>query len=620
MKPSAAVAPYLDTLIKYEPFSEMGEDALARLFANARVSYHAHGETLIAPGADVTECWLVLQGRVRGERTSDSTMSALELTTGEMFPVGAVLTGRPAISRFYAEDELFALRIPSRDFAEATRHSAVLSDFCDRRLTFLLERSRRALQASYVAHESAEQQLPKPLSSLIRRAPLSVTAGVSIRDALMRMQDAAVGSIIIVDDARKPVAIMTERDIIPRVVLAGQSVDAPIMTIATAGVATLPIDATATDAALLMAERGFRHVVVVDGYGALSGIVSERDLFALQRHTLTGVSGEIGRAVSVTQLAVCADDARQLARNLIAQGVEALTMTRFVSRLNDQITRRLLDLVAARHGLSAADGCWLALGSEGRHEQTISTDQDNALILGPNCDKERALAAAREVNEALARCGFPLCKGNIMAGNPALALSVDEWRAQFTSWIERGDPQSLLQANIFFDIRPLWGDASLATAVQQEVLARAAANERFLKQLAHNALAVEPPLNWLGNLSSTADVNGEQVIDLKRFGVRPFVDAARVLALAHAVPATNTVERLQMLTTKGNLNAREVREWNDAFSFVQGLRMRAQERNRLADAPNAIVISQLSPMDARILKECFRQARKLQQRIAADYP
>jgi len=620
VKPSAAVAPYLDTLVKYEPFSEMGDDALARLLANARVSYHAHGETLIAADTRVNECWMVLQGRVRGERNADSTMAALELTTGEMFPVGALLTERPVISRFYAEDEVFALRVPAADFVAATQHSAVLSDFCDRRLTFLLERSRRALQASYVAHESAEQQLPKPLSALVRRTPLSVTSDASIRDALIRMQGAAVGSIVIVDDAQRPIAIVTERDIIPRVVLAGVSIDAPVMSIATTGVSTLPADATATDAALLMAERGFRHVVVVDGSGVLSGIVSERDLFALQRHTLTGVSGEIGRAASVAQLAVCAADARQLARNLIAQGVEALTMTRFVSQLNDQITRRLLDLIADKHGLSAADGCWLALGSEGRHEQTISTDQDNALILGPHCDKERALTAAREVNEALALCGFPLCKGNIMAGNPALALTVDEWRAQFTTWIERGDPQSLLQANIFFDMRPLWGDATLATAVQQDVLARAAANERFLKQLAHNALAVEPPLNWLGNLSATADVNGEQVIDLKRFGVRPFVDAARVLALAHAVPATNTVERLQTLTTKGNLNAREVTEWNDAFSFVQGLRMRAQERNRLVDAPNAVVVSQLSPMDARILKECFRQARKLQQRLAVDYP
>ena len=620
MKPSPAVAPYIDTLNRSEPFAEMNSDEIARLLANASVSYHAPGETLLALGQAVTECWVVLQGRVRGEREPDAGVAALELHAGEMFPVGAVLTGRSAVSRFFAEDEVFALHIPSADFIEATRHSAVLADFCDRRMSFLLERSRRALQNSYVANQSAEQHLPKPLLSLVRRPPLCVAPDTSIKAALTHMQDAAVGSVVVVDTAGKPLAIITERDIVPRVVLAAVDIEASVMGIATTPVATLGQRETATDAALLMAERGFRHVVVVDDIGAVCGVVSERDLFALQRHTLTGIGGEIRRAKTLSQLTVCALDARQLARNLIAQGVEALAMTRFVSHLNDQITRRLLDLVSARHGLSANNGCWIALGSEGRHEQTISTDQDNALILSSDCNKTIALAAAREVNEGLAACGFPLCKGNIMASNPALALTFDEWRGQFTNWLERGDPKSLLQANIFFDLRALWGNAELASTLQRDVLAHASANQRFLKQLADNAREVEPPLNWLGNLSATDEVDGAAVVDLKRFGIRPFVDAARVLALASACAETNTVERLQALQKIGKLTSREVSEWRDAFSFVQSLRMRAQERNPIASAPNSVAIADLSPMDARILKDCFRQARKLQQRLAVDYP
>ena len=620
MKPSPAVAPYIDTLTRSEPFDEMSGDELARLLANASVSYHAPGETLLALGQAVTECWVVLQGEVRGEREPDAGIEALELHAGEMFPVGAVLTGRSVASRFFARDEVFALHIPAADFIEATRHSAVLADFCARRMSFLLERSRRALQNSYVANQSAQQHLPKPLSSLLRRTPPCVSPDTSVKSALTQMQEAAVGSVVVVDAAGKPLGIVTEHDLVPRVVLTAADIDAPVISIATTPVATLRQNETATDAALLMAERGFRHVVVIDDHGAVCGVVSEHDLFALQRHTLTGISGEIRRAKGVSQLAVCASDARQLAHNLIAQGVEALTMTRFVSHLNDQITRRLLDLVSTSHGLSANDGCWIALGSEGRHEQTISTDQDNALILGDGCDKAIALATAREVNDGLAECGFPLCKGNIMASNPALALTLDEWRAQFTDWIERGDPNSLLQANIFFDLRALWGNAELATTLQRDVLAEASGNKRFLKQLSDNAREVEPPLNWLGKLSATDEVEGVAVVDLKRFGVRPFVDAARVLALASARPETNTIERLQALQVAGKLTSRELSEWRDAFSFVQALRMRAQESNPIASAPNSVVIADLSPMDARILKDCFRQARKLQQRLAVDYP
>jgi CBS domain-containing protein len=622
MKHSAAT-PYLEILAAHEPFSEMTAADREALLANAKVSYHEPRETLIAANSRAEECWIVVGGRVRGDRGNggdDKSIGALELTVGEMFPIGALLTARPVISHFFAEDEVFALRISAKDFLAAVDRSHALADFCDRRLTYLLERSRKALQASYVAEGSSEQQLPRTLSNLIRQEPITVDQSVSIRNTLQTMQLRAIGSMVVIDEARKPIGILTERDIIPRVVLANADIDAPMISIATKPVATLPTSATAVDAALLMAERGFRHVVVVDDAGAIAGIVSERDLFALQRHTLTGVSGAISRANSVAQLAVCASDARQLARNLIAQGVESLTMTRFVSRLNDQIAQRLISLAAKHHNVAENDLCWVALGSEGRHEQTISTDQDNALILRDSIDRDTVSKFAKEVNESLAQCGFPLCKGNIMASNPALALSVAEWQARFFDWIERGDPTSLLQANIFFDLRPLWGDAQLAHSLHTTILGAAAKNQRFLKQLSDNALATEPPLNWLGNLSATAEVGGRQIVDLKRFGVRPFVDAARVLALAHEVVATNTVERLQALVEKGKVQPNEVREWTDAFGFLQSLRLRAQEKNQLSDMPNAVVIDALSPMDARILKECFRQARKLQQRLAADYP
>ncbi len=620
MKAAPAAQPYLEALAAHHPFSEMSSSELGALLSNALVTYHPAGETLIEAGKIAAECWIVLQGRVRGERPADVAVGALELTAGEMFPIGALMTERAVVSRFFCETEIFALRIPADDFRRGAQKSSVLADFCARRLTFLLERSRKALQESYAVEGGREQQLPRTLQSLIRRAAVSTRAGQSIRDSLALMQQHAVGSLVIVDDAQHPIGIVTERDIVPRVVLAGRSPDDAIATIATKPVATLPMHASSVDAALLMAERGFRHVVVVDQIGALAGIVSERDLFALQRHTLTGVSGAINRSNSIAQLAVCATDARQLARNLIAQGVEALTMTRFVSRLNDQLVRRVIDLIAPTHGVSAGEVCWIALGSEGRHEQTISTDQDNALILAPGVSQLRALDLAKEVNAALDQCGFPLCKGKIMASNPALVLSVEDWCARFAEWIERGDPESLLQANIFFDLRALWGDVSMAHTLQAQVLRQASENQRFLKQLSDNVLSVEPPLNWLGNLSATAEIKGRQVIDLKRFGVRPFVDAARVLALAHSVSATNTIERLQAVAALGKVQPNELSEWKDAFGFLQSVRLRAQERAEFPDLPNAVAIDSLSPMDARILKECFRQARKLQQRVAADYP
>lgn len=621
MATAAAVEPYLDLLRSHEPFSGMTLAECMRLFAHARVSYHAPGETLLEANVRARECWIVLSGRVHGDRAGgESGALALELVAGEMFPIGAILTGRPTISRFYAEDEVFALRLPAEDFVTCAREIPVLSDFCDKRLTFLLERSQKALAASYAAEGTAEQAIPKPLASLIRRRPITVGPEATIEDALRLMQQHAIGSVMAVDAERRPLAILTERDVVPRIVLAQVPITRPLVEVASQPVASLTAEHTATDAALLMAERGFRHIAVVDRDGRLEGVVSERDLFALQRHTLTGLSGAIKRAESIGQLVICAADARQLAKNLVAQGVQPLTMTRFVSRLNDQIVQRLLDWVAPRHAIDPTRVCWIALGSEGRHEQTISTDQDNALILADGEVPANVAAFAREMNDALDQCGFPLCKGNIMASNPELALPLAGWREKFAGWIDRGSPQALLSANIFFDLRPLWGDVRLADTLRADVLERAAATPRFLKQLADNALDTEPPLNWLGNLAATEDIDGRQVIDLKRYGIRPFVDAARVLALAHRVAATNTVERLERLGEAKALRADEVRQWVDAFGFLQGLRLRVQQEAAFPGAPNAVALDALSPMDARILKECFRQARKLQQRLRSDYP
>src|SRR5690606_36233524 len=259
-----------------------------------------------------------------------------------------------------------------------------------------------------------------------------------------------------------------------------------------------------------------------------------------------------------------------------------------ISRLNDQLSSRLIDLVAARRGMSLQHVCWLALGSEGREEQTIATDQDNGLIVDDAFagDLEIWLAFAREVNEGLDACGYPLCKGGIMASNPKWCLPLAKWQALFDGWIDRGDPQSLLNASIFFDFRALAGDSTLASSLR----------ERVTRQ--------------------------EAVVDLKLNGTAPFVVGARVLALAAGIRETGTAERFQALSAVGRLTEDDVRGWVDSFQFLQGLRLRVQHRlaNGSTGNPNLLDTRELSGIDRRILKDAFREARKLQQRLALDYP
>ena len=266
--------------------------------------------------------------------------------------------------------------------------------------------------------------------------------------------------------------------------------------------------------------------------------------------------------------------------------------------------------------------CWIALGSEGRFEQTLSSDQDNGIIFVGTAEadalRSRLLPFARRVNDALSSCGFPLCKGNVMAGNPQWCLTETEWRDQFTSWIREPTPERLLNANIFFDFRPLYGEAALAERLRDWLLARTQDNKLFLRLMVQNALQTEPPLGLIRAFQVSDEPGSEGTLDLKKRGARIFVDAARVFALALGSRFTGTADRLRHAGENVKADPRHVEATVDAFHYLQVLRLRAQEHPHPA-SPNRVEPYSLNEVDQRMLKETFRQARKLQQRLKETY-
>ncbi len=392
---------------------------------------------------------------------------------------------------------------------------------------------------------------------------------------------------------------------------------------------SLPPQALAHEAALTMAKHGFRHVLVVENE-QLVGLVSEKDLFALQRVGLRQIGSAIRHAETVDVLKQCAADIRKMAHNMMAQGVAPEQLTQFISAFNDLLTARVVELECKASGLTGTplhDGlCWMALGSEGRFEQTLNTDQDNAIIFtipdGMDAEQVRAqlLPVAKRINDALALCGFPLCQGGIMAGNPKWCLSLEEWKRAFSAWISGGSPEALLHATIFFDFRSLYGASHLAEDLRQWLARVASDNSRFLHLMAENALRNRPPLGVVRDFV----VGKENTLDLKVNGITPFVDAARIFSLAAGVAQTNTIQRLRASAAKMNLHASEIDAWVDALLYIQVLRLRhhdeASEHGSCEETlDNRINPERLNELDRRILKEAFRQARKLQARLALEY-
>lgn len=607
-------------LARFTPFSEMAAADLDVFLANSRQQYYAPDEVLVAPDHGVvSSLFYIRQGAVSGKRgLAEIQGGAFQYEAGDLFPTSAALAGRAVTATYTASSDVFVLALPVAQMRVLAQRSPPFADFLNRRVLKFLDLSRQALQVAYASQALAEQSLETPLCDLMHSPPVSCSPETLLREALGEMQRRRVGSILVRGDQGEPQGILSRMDVLGRVTLPGVALETPIRDVMVTPVHALTHEHTAEDAALLMSRHGIRHVPVTRD-GVLVGIVSERDLFALQRLSLQQVSTSIRNAADLATLKLVAQDIRRFARNLVSQGVQARQLTALISHLNDVLTQRLLELVASARGVVLDRMCWVALGSEGRGEQTIATDQDNALILPDDIGRsecEAVLAFAREVNLALDACGYPLCKGGIMAGNPDCCLSLGEWRARFARWIGQGAPEDLLKASIYFDFRALAGDMNLARNLRAEVGEGARGTPRFLKQLALNALERQPPLNWMGGIS--ADDGG--FIDLKLQGAAIFVDAARLYTLAQGLDATATRERLLGVGPMLGVSAGEYEAWVRGFEFLQMLRLQIQLQGGADQThPNRIALDSLNDIDRRILKEAFRVARSLQQRMALDY-
>lgn len=618
--PPGLLAGLRPELVRHPPFAQMMDPALDFFLSRAEQRYYAPGEILLEPAAGaVTELFWVRQGSVTGVRgMAELSGGAFQYEAGDLFPVGAAMAQRPVTATYRAIADTFVLVLPGAAMRELAAASPEFADFLNRRVARFVELSQRALQVAYASQTLAEQSLETPLGELVQRVPVTCSPATPLREALAQMHARRIGSIVVTGEGGAVQGILTRYDVLGRVALAEVPLDTPVRRVMVQPVHVLTATDTAQDAALLMSREGIRHVPVTRD-GQLAGLVSERDLFALQRLSLKQVSTSIRAAEDLDTLKLVARDIRRFARNLLGQGVQARQLTALVSHLNDVLTERLLELLAPAHGIALAEVCWLALGSEGRGEQTVATDQDNALVLPDDWDTGRraaALAFGRAVNVALAECGYPLCRGGIMAGEPGCCLTLREWRERFSQWIEHGAPQDLLNANIYFDLRPLAGQGELARRLQAEVLESARRNPRFLKQMALNALAHGAPLNWLGGI----DVDAAGTVDLKLQGTAIFVDAARLYALAHGIAETGTRARMEAVGRRIGPAPQEYEAWVASFEYLQMLRLRIQLEGMAAPGqPNRLRVEDLNDIDRRVLKESFRFARLLQQRLQLDY-
>ena len=622
--PSEDVA--YEFLRQHVPFDRMSEEAVRSIVPRLRLARYPKDATILsAQGGEVTHLHVVQEGLVGSRPNNAQADPDRTLGPGELFPIGALSAGGATTRVFHAVQDTTCLLLSRADFLALRQVSPEFERYCTQAITETLRQALESLYGQYSQRAAEQQTLTRTLSELVRNAPVACPASMTIGEAAQRMADARVRTIVALDDQGAPRGMFTLVDLLRRVVLPGLPLSTPLAEVMTSPIVTLPGSSTAYEAMHEMAERGVRQVAVVEN-GALHGVVNERDLFALQRVSMRQVTESLHSADTIDRLKGAAEDIHRLTQNLLAQGVSAEPLTRTIAALNDALSRRAIELVRVRHDLAGVDWCWLALGSEGRGEQTFATDQDNALLfVAPDPGqveprRGRLLAFARDVNAALAVLGFPLCPGSVMASNPELCLSMEEWKAKFLTWIREPTPQALLNANIMFDFRGLFGETALANSLRQWLFGFTEANPVFLRMMVQNALSVEPPVGIIRTFAvddAPPEVKG--TLDLKARGTRLFVDCARVFALARGIHDTGTASRLRLAGAALRVEPRHVEATVEAFHFLQFLRLRQQDVAPDGAVANRIDPYSLNEVSQRMLREAFRQAKQLQDRLRLSY-
>ena len=616
-------------LREHAPFSNMDDAHLAHFAEHASLRFYADEDVVLSPDdGPVRRFYVVKQGRIRGERHNDKdgkTETTFEISQGECFPLAALIGERPTRTLHRASGDTFCLSIEHDAFVTLFSDSDPFRDFCLRGVSSLLDQVNQRIQSGAMASMGSSNSLDTPLERYALRNPIVCSPDLPVRKAVARMHENNVGSIIITDDERHPTGIFTLRDLRTMVAEEKGPLDTPVSQVMTRDPICLTAHADAFEAALLMAEHHFAHLCVIDEERRLIGVVSERDLFALQRVDLVNLARTIGTASHLRTLVSLRSDVSRLVDAMLAHGADSGQVVKIITTLNDVTVRRVLELNIKKND-PGIPFTWLTFGSEGRQEQTLLTDQDNGILFdtpqGMTEDqvREKLLPFAQTVNQELAECGFTLCKGNIMASNPKLCLSGKEWDDWFIRFIDASTPQNLVYSSIFLDMRAVFGPTKPLEDLFDKVLTRIRKNALFQKMLAGNAITRRPPLTMFRSFRYASD-GRKHTLDLKRQGLAPFVEAVRVFALANGVEEANTLERMDRLVAREVFDPKDANAWKEAYSLIQAIRMRAHQEmlDRGEPLSNYINPDDLNPLDRRILRESFRQAQRLQQKLEVTY-
>lgn len=420
-----------------------------------------------------------------------------------------------------------------------------------------------------------------PVRDFCRRQLITCSVNDTVKAAAEVMRELKISSLLACDDGGKPIGVMTDRDLRNKVVADGLDAERlRVADIMTSPVISVQEDDTLFEVLYQMSRHRIHRIGVVDQNNALVGFINESDIIRLQNRSPQHLLKAIDEASTIEELRQIHLESDQLIVFLSRNGVGTRDLVPLISLFNDQLAEKLVALLTREQFSDIGRySTFLVLGSEGRREQTLKTDQDNAIIFSDAATTEQ-IAEIEKFSQALIAAlieiGVPECPGGIMARNDFWRRSLSDWKHAVNIWIESPNGENILNFSMLSDMRSLTGDSSLERELRGFILDNTRDNGIFLARMAQNVVNFSQPLGWFGRIK--VEKSGEHAgkIDLKKAGIFTMTEGIKVMALSVGVFGGSTLDKLKILKEKKILTKEQIADLEAAFLLLTSLRLRGQ--------------------------------------------
>lgn len=598
-------------LSQHPPFDELEDDVLNHITKHIEISYYREDTPIIHFGDEIHDLYIVRSGVVEVYRRKGELYNRID--EGSLFGQMGLLTNNKIRFPAKATKDTLLYCLPESIFQELYDNHETFADFVE------VEDTARLRQTISNSNEQNDLTTSK-VRTLLSSEAASIHKSESIQNAAIKMAEENVSSLLIIDpeiaqddeDDNNPlVGIITDRDLCTRVLAQGLDPSDEVASVMTAELISLDHNAYVYEAMLTMLRYNVHHLPVLKDKQPI-GIIEATDIVRYESQNSLLLVSSIFQQQSIDELVTLSLQVKDSFVRLVNEDANSHMVGSAMSVIGRSFKQRIIELAEEELGEPPVPYCFVALGSMGRDEQLLVTDQDNAIILDNTFVKEQHdeyfATLAKRVCDGLNQCGYSYCTGDIMATNSDWRMTRTEWEECFADWIDDPNPKALLNASIFFDLDGVYGRLKWAEQLNGFIVRRARKNNRFLACLARNAMNRTPPLGFFKSFVMEKDGQHKNSINLKRRGTAPLADLIRVHALAVGSRSKNSFERLDDIHEAGILPKGKARDLSDALEFISMVRIRHQafdvENNIEPD--NNIEPENLSDFERRNLKDAFQ--------------